>query len=286
MAEVSIVIRTLNEARHLPALLDGIGRQTVTDGVETIVVDSGSTDGTLDIARSRASKVETIAPADFTFGRSLNLGIRAATGRFVVIVSAHTRPAADTWLETLLKDLRERRDVALTYGRQVGAETSKFGETLDFDRFFGPAPRAIDDHFFANNANSAIRRELWTKHPFDEALPGLEDIAWARHWHAEGWAVTYAHGAPIHHIHEETWPQVRRRYYREGQAARWIGWLRRRDLPREVWGEFKWLCGDLAEAARRGALGAKLGEILRFRLNKVAGTVCGVWNGATTERPR
>ncbi len=286
MAEVSIVVRTLNEARHLPALLDGIARQTLKDGVETVVVDSGSTDGTLDIAGKRAAKVVTIAPKDFTFGRSLNLGIRAATGRFVVIVSAHTRPVDEGWLDALLKDLRARPDVAMTYGRQVGAETSKFGESLDFDRFFGPAPRVLGDHFFANNANSAIRRELWEKCPFDEALPGLEDIAWARHWRGEGLAITYAPAAAIHHIHEETWPQVRRRYYREGQAARWIGWLRRRDLPQEIWGEFKWLCGDLAEASRRGALGAKLGEILRFRWNKVAGTARGVWNGATTERPR
>lgn len=284
MPEISVVVRALNEERHLPALLDGIARQTAKD-VEIVVVDSGSTDRTVSIARERGAKLETIAPKDFSFGRSLNRGIRACAGRFVAIASAHTRPAHERWLDNLVRDLRERPEVAMSYGRQLGDASSKFAETLDFDRFFGPHPRVVTDHFFANNANSAIRRELWEKHPFDETLPGLEDIDWARWARRQGFVITYAHDAPLHHIHEETWAQVRRRYYREGQAARWIGWLKRRDLPRELWGEFKWLCGDLNEARARGLLAAKCSEILRFRFNKVLGTVGGVWNGAVTERP-
>lgn len=284
MSDVSIVIRALNEQAHLPSLLDGIETQTLQDA-EVIVVDSGSSDRTREIAASRADRVVDIAPAEFTFGRSLNRGVAAAAGRFAVVVSAHTRPAHDRWLENLLRPLRERPELAMVYGRQVGWERSKFGEALDFDRFFGPEPRELDEHFFANNANSAIRRELWEKRPFDETLPGLEDIEWARWWRAQGKRIGYAHDAPIHHIHDETWPQVRRRYYREGQAARWIGWLKRRDLPREIWGEFRWLCGDLEEASRRGILGEKLGEILQFRFNKVVGTVSGVWHAAVSVRP-
>lgn len=284
MPECSIVVRALNEGRHLPALFDGLDRQTYRD-FEAILVDSGSTDDTRTVAEKRGAKVVEIPSRDFTFGRSLNLGLRASSDRFFVVVSAHTRPVDERWLERLLAPLRERPEVALVYGRQIGWEGSKFGEALDFDRFFGPEPREIDDHFFANNANSAGRRALWDRHAFDETLPGLEDIEWARWAHSEGHSIAYAHDAAVHHIHDESWPQVRRRYYREGQAARWIGWLKRRDLPREVWGEFKWLCGDLAEASRRGLLADKLSEILRFRCNKVAGTVAGVWHAATTERP-
>lgn len=276
MAEVSIVVRAKNEARHLPALLDGIAGQSER-GAEVVLVDSGSTDDTVAIARARGARVETIPAKEFTFGRSLNLGLRAASAPLVVVVSAHTRPAHGRWLENLLRPLRADSEVAMVYGRQLGWEGSKFGETLDFDRFFGPAPRVITDHFFANNANSALRKSLWGLHPFDEELPGLEDIEWARWWYARGKRVAYAHDAEIHHIHDETWSQVRRRYFREGVAARRIGWLRRRDLPVEVWGEMKWLAGDLVEAAKRGILPSKLGEIVRFRLNKVAGTVTGVW---------
>jgi len=274
--EVSVVVRAKNEARHLPALLDGIAAQSVR-GAEVVLVDSGSTDGTVAIARARGARVETIPSAEFTFGRSLNLGVRAASAPIIVVASAHVRPAHERWLENLLRPLRADAETAMVYGRQVGWEGSKFGESLDFDRFFGPGARVVDDHFFANNANSALRKELWGLHPFDEQLPGLEDIEWARWWRARGKRVAYAHDAPIHHIHDETWEQVRRRYFREGIAAKRIGWLTRRDLPVELWGEMKWLAGDLVEASRRGLLPSKLGEILRFRFNKVAGTIEGVW---------
>ncbi|HRS75498.1 MAG TPA: glycosyltransferase, partial [Anaerolineaceae bacterium] len=73
----SIIIRAHNEERHLGRLLEGIAQQTVKD-VEIILVDSGSTDGTLAVAARYPVQVVHIAPEEFTFGRSLNLGIQAA----------------------------------------------------------------------------------------------------------------------------------------------------------------------------------------------------------------
>ena len=98
----SLVIRAYNEARHLPRLLDGVRQQTVKD-VEIILVDSGSTDETVSIAESYGTKVVHIQPQDFTFGRSLNLGIQAATCDLVVVASAHVYPVYPDWLERLLK---------------------------------------------------------------------------------------------------------------------------------------------------------------------------------------
>jgi rhamnosyltransferase len=83
-ANCSLVIRAYNESRHLPRLLEGVRQQTVRD-VEIILVDSGSTDDTVKIAESYGAKVVHIAPADFTFGRSLNLGIAASTRELVAI---------------------------------------------------------------------------------------------------------------------------------------------------------------------------------------------------------
>src|SRR5690606_16368828 len=78
--DVSVVIRTLNEARHLRALLEGVRTQAYRDGrVELVVVDSGSTDGTLEIAREFEANVVHIAKEEFSFGRSLNLGCAVAS---------------------------------------------------------------------------------------------------------------------------------------------------------------------------------------------------------------
>ena len=68
-----------------------------------------------------------------------------------------------------------------------------------------------------------MKRSLWEVHPFDEGLPGLEDIEWAKHWVKNGYKVVYEPKACIIHVHTETWPQVRRRFYRKAMAARWIG---------------------------------------------------------------
>ncbi len=283
--EVSIVIRAFNEERRLPLLFDGLATQTHTS-FETIVVDSGSFDRTIEIAEGRANHVVRIKPADFTFGHSLNQGIRQAAGRFIAIVSAHTAPMNAFWMENLIAPLRDEQ-VGMVYGQQRGTEReSKFGELMDFHRVFG-TERAVlhPPHFFANNANAAVQRKLWEQEPFDETLPGLEDAAWAKHWMEIGYRVVYEPAAAVYHIHQETWPQVRRRYYREGQAGRWIEVRRRRDLPRDVVREIQALGDDLWAAACRGLLLEKTREIFRFRYEKTRGTFAGVWSGALMENP-
>ena len=97
----SIIIRANNEERHIGRLLAGIQQQTIRQP-EIILVDSGSTDATLAIAQQYPVRVVHIPPAEFTFGRSLNLGIAAAQGEFIIIASAHVYPVYPDWLEHLL----------------------------------------------------------------------------------------------------------------------------------------------------------------------------------------
>lgn len=281
--EASIIIRTYNEAKHLPALLNALERQSNQD-FEVIVVDSGSVDDTRSIAIARNANLIRIKKHDFTFGYSLNVGIRAAKGRFAVAVSAHTIPRDETWLENLIAPLRGEK-MAMTYGRQLGVESSKYSECEDFRRIFGADALLLEPpHFFANNANAAIRRSLWEDYPFDEVLTGLEDIDWAKRWMVEGYHVAYVPNAALYHIHEETWHQVFNRYYREAVAIRHIGLKRRRNLPAELAREATWTISDLyrifsgAEnpAAKRLSLLQGVAEIFRFRLNKAKGTAYGI----------
>jgi glycosyltransferase involved in cell wall biosynthesis len=201
--ETSIVIRAFNEERHLPGLFDGLAGQGYRD-FETIVVDSGSFDRTRDIAERRADRLVRIKSDDFTFGHSLNVGIAHGRGRFIVIVSAHTAPTSGRWLENLVAALHDPR-TAMVYGQQQGSADSKFSERRDFARTFGTHPRTLaPPDFFANNANSAVRRELWERHRFDEALPGLEDVEWAKHWMEQGYRVVYAAAAGAHRAASST----------------------------------------------------------------------------------
>jgi 2-desacetyl-2-hydroxyethyl bacteriochlorophyllide A dehydrogenase len=281
--ETSVIIRTFNEARHLPTLFDVLDRQSY-DNFETIVVDSGSFDNTRNIAKTRADKVFRISSHDFTFGYSLNYGIERAEGRFIAIVSAHTIPADENWLEKLIEPLRSG-NTAMSYGRQLGVRSSRFGEAEDFDRYFGPLARTESNgSTFANNANSALPKELWNEHSFDETLLGLEDIAWARHWMEKGRKVIYEPSASIYHTHEETWTQIRRRYYREAVAARRIGILALRNIPRLLIKEAICILADMISSisgrenpvCQRLSGGQRFREILYFRLHKNLGTIRGL----------
>ncbi|MXR21051.1 glycosyltransferase family 2 protein, partial [Halobacterium bonnevillei] len=164
----SIIVRCYNEADHLGKLLHGLAEQTLQE-FEIILVDSGSTDGTIEIAESFAvDEVVYIDPEDFSFGRALNYGCEAASGEFCVIASAHVYPKRDDWLEQLLDMFEE--DVALVYGKQRGNDVTTFSENQIFKQWFPAHDIERQDHPFCNNANAAIRRELWEEYPYDEQL--------------------------------------------------------------------------------------------------------------------
>lgn len=269
----SIVIRAYNEARHLPRLLEGIRQQTVRD-VEVILVDSGSTDGTPAIAEAFGAKILRIAPQEFTFGRSLNLGLSAATRELAVIASAHVYPVYPDWLERLLEPF-EDASIALTYGKQRGAETSKFSEHEIFARWFPDVSNPRQPHPFCNNANAAIRRSLWQIHPYDETLTGLEDLAWAKWAQSQGWAIAYVAEAEIIHIHNETPRAVRNRYRREAMAFKRIypeAHFSAYDFARMTLGN---ILNDLWHAARKGVLHRHAASIFWFRFNQFWGTYQG-----------
>ncbi len=82
--EISVVIRTFNEEKFLPDLLEALKRQSFQD-FETIVVDSGSMDRTREIATQKADKLLPIESHDFTFGHSLNVGIQETSGKYIAI---------------------------------------------------------------------------------------------------------------------------------------------------------------------------------------------------------
>lgn len=220
--EVSIIIRTYNEGRRLGALLDGIRAQRFPGGgIETIVMDSGSTDGTLAIARNHDCRILHIAREEFTFGRSLNRGCQAARGRFLVFVSGHCVPADDRWLEHLVYPLQSHT-ADYTYGRQMGNGQSRFSENQLFKQYFPAASSIHQEGFFCNNANAALRHAVWERYRFNEELTGLEDMELGKRIAADGLKIAYIASAAVYHLHDESWSQVRNRYEREAVALQRI----------------------------------------------------------------
>ncbi|MBN2386531.1 MAG: glycosyltransferase family 2 protein [Anaerolineales bacterium] len=269
----SIVIRAYNEEAHIGRLMEGIRHQTVRD-VEVILVDSGSTDSTVAIATCYGARVVHIRPKEFTFGRSLNLGLAAATSELVVIASAHVYPVYPDWLECLLEPFADPQ-VALTYGRQRGPATARFSEQQVFARWYPDQSVGRQTHPFCNNANAAIRRSVWEEHPYDETLTGLEDLAWARAAQATGRAIAYVAEAEIMHVHHETPRGVRNRYRREAMAFKRIfseAHFNLYDFLRNVISSIGF---DLLHAFRQRVLWRSLASIFWFRWNQFLGTYQG-----------
>jgi rhamnosyltransferase len=269
----SLVIRAYNEARHLPRLLEGVRRQTLQD-VEIILVDSGSMDETVKIAESYGAKIAHIAPTDFTFGRSLNIGIAASTRALVAIVSAHVYPVYPDWLERLLEPFANS-SIGLTYGKQRGTDTSKYAEHQIFARWFPDTSDLRQAHPFCNNANAAIRRSLWEKNPYDESLTGLEDLAWGKWLQSQGGDIAYVAEAETIHIHDETPKGVRNRYRREAMAFKRI-------YPEAHFNIYDFLrmtasniFHDSIHAVRERILFKVFPEVCWFRFNQFWGTYQG-----------
>jgi rhamnosyltransferase len=269
----SLVIRAYNEEEHIGRLLEGIGHQSVRD-VEVILVDSGSTDTTASIAAHYGTKIVHVNPEEFTFGRSLNLGLAAATRELVVIASAHVYPVYPDWLECLLEPFRDGQ-VALTYGKQRGAQTSRFSEHQVMAGWFPDQSVPRQAHPFCNNANAAIRRSVWESHPYDESLTGLEDLAWAKDALAQGLAIAYVAEAEIIHLHAETPRGVSNRYRREAMAFKRLYPEAHFSLYEFVRMTSANIASDLWHAARRRVFWRSAASIFWFRTMQFWGTYQG-----------
>lgn len=270
---VSIVIRCYNEVDHIGGVVKGVKDQSMTD-VEVIAVDSGSTDGTLDLLVDQEVKLVHISKDQFSFGRSLNMGCAAARGELLVFLSAHCYPAERDWLSHLVAGF-EDPGVAAVYGRQRGVDGSAFSEHQILKRWFPDESSDRQDTPFLNNANCAIRRSVWEEFPYDEDLPGLEDVAWANEVMAAGWAISYRADATVFHVHHETRTQTRNRYQREAITFQKVS-------PREHFNliDFIRLSGrsisaDWRAARAEGVLMRNWGDIVGFRVAQFWGTYQG-----------
>jgi glycosyltransferase involved in cell wall biosynthesis len=205
--DVSILIRTKNEAADIGDTLSRIVEQRFSGTFEIIIVDSGSTDKTLKIAKRFGVRIIQIPQRLFSYGRALNIGTESAGGVFVVNLSAHAKPENDGWLNNLLSGF-DSEDVAGTYGRQIALGNVNPFEAYKNEQFFPSKrqvfrqdqPRSLQDIHFSNS-NAAIRRSVWQKIKFHEEVGWAEDIIWQHDVLKAGYAIVYSPAASVEHTH-------------------------------------------------------------------------------------
>lgn len=276
---VGVVIRALNEEKHLGRLLTGLARQTrVPDQI--VLVDSGSSDSTVAIAQSFGASVVHIDSSEFSFGRSLNFGLEACETDVALILSAHVYPIYDTFVQNMIAPL-EHESVAVAYGRQVGDHRTKFAERRIMRQWFPEDGTGPQDHPFSNNANACVRRAVWEQLRYDEYLTGLEDLDFAVRAQDKGWDVWYVAEAPIVHVHEESWSQILNRYRREAIAYARLhpGW--RMGSVEAIGTAGRNLLADWSHAVVERRPPRDFPESLAFRAAQFLGTWQGSASGQT-----
>jgi glycosyltransferase involved in cell wall biosynthesis len=180
----SVIIRTLNAERTLPRALASLREQTVRP--EIIIVDSGSSDGTLGLVEGIADQIVTVTPDDFTFGRALNLGAQAARAPVHFALSSHCAPARADWIERALSHYGDKR-VAATNGQDRYPDGRPLNGVFVQDR----TTKLTNPFWTFSNHAASWRAEVWEEFPFDEAMVAAEDAEWSHRVRQAGWVIVF-----------------------------------------------------------------------------------------------
>jgi rhamnosyltransferase len=255
---LSIVILTKNGGALFEDVLAGL---FACDGIlesEVLVVDSGSTDRTLEYAMQYPHiRVHQIPAAEFGHGKTRNLGARLTTGAIIVYLVQDATPATPEFLRRLTTPIVEQ-DFAGVFGRQLPRPWTNKIEGIFLEHTYPDRSevRAYSDqraseikHIFFSNVCSAIRRDVWEHMPFCESLIMSEDQLWAKQVLLAGHRILYEPGATVFHSHNYGLRDIFKRNFDSGVSLVGIAQDTFVDMARY---EIKYLASCVRELARKG----------------------------------
>jgi rhamnosyltransferase len=231
--KATIALLTLNADPWLRELLDSVRRQKTDFEYEVLLIDSGSTDKTLEItAEYPEVRLHQIPNSEFGHGKTRNLAAQLSQADFMVYLTHDAVPAHDYWLTEMLRPFDLNPKVACVFGKQIPrfdcCPTVK-RDIINLFASFGP------DHFtmvaqanpilggqaskdaigFFSDVNSAVRRDLLVGEIPYRNINYAEDQAFGRDVTEAGLYKVYAPLGSV--IHSHSYPPFKylRRMYDE-----------------------------------------------------------------------
>jgi glycosyltransferase involved in cell wall biosynthesis len=236
MPEITVALPILNAGPLLDEVLGAVRGQRWDGDVQLLVCDSGSTDGSMQIARRHEAEVFEITPGTFAHGPTRNALMQRAAGEIVAFLTQDATPADEHWLARLASGFELGADVGLVYGPYRPRPTASPSVARELEQFFAAmspngAPvvdRATPDGAwrgvseratFFSDANGAVARRAWERVPFPD-VPYAEDRLLALRMLETGFAKAYVPDAAVLHSHEYAPSDLLRRYFDEFRGLR------------------------------------------------------------------
>ncbi len=233
--KVSAIIPTLNSAGRLPELLKGLSGQALKCS-EVIVIDSGSSDDTVQIAKDFGAKVLVIPKNSFDHGGTRTLAGRRASGEILLYMTPDALPADDHAIANLVRPLHDGK-VGAAFGRQLPSPgANPLSAHLRYFNYPGRSyARGYADRkkfglktaFLSNSFCAYKRAALEEIGWFKDRLIGTEDTYAGASLLKAGYHLAYAADALVYHSHNYTTLQEARRYFDIGVFHRCEDWILR-----------------------------------------------------------
>jgi rhamnosyltransferase len=277
---VSIIMRSFNEGWALRQTLPALRAQD-WENWELIVIDSGSTDGSVELIRQAAPfQFIQIRAQDYNPARVMNLGMKTARSDYAVFLNADATPQGTGWLRPLATALQNPRAAAV-FGRQVPRPDCQAVFAHDYARCFGPDRESAGWEHFFSMVSSGARKDVWALRGFLESMQYSEDDEYTRWCRAQGYEVVYCPDSMVMHSHNYTPGQAYKRSFGEARAlaAVWQRPPHEINWPRTVLlGWLNDIRRDYQFCARQGRL-AEWPHAAFIRWQQRRAKLHGFWDG-------
>lgn len=224
---ISIIILTKNPSSRIKNVLLAVFNQKIDDEFEVIIIDSGTSDGSLDIEEVSQTRLIKISSSDFGHGKTRNFAVDFAKGEYVVMLVQDAIPVNDKWLYELIQPLKTDENVAGVYSRQIPYSDAGILEksmlSINYPDAFqirkNKERLTVRDVFFSN-VSSAMRKDLLLKFRFREDLIMSEDQAWAKDVIESGYTIVYNPESIVYHSHKYSLTKVFQRFFDSGVSLK------------------------------------------------------------------